>query len=1298
MSLSEIFDKYGSDKNISGYSTLYERLFDSIKMNVTTILEIGIGSVDPDMPSSFCGIYYHFPHYLPGASLRSWKEFFPNAHVYGMDIDPKCELTEDRINTFIGSSLDRESCDFLLKDLMFDFILDDGLHTGVGQLTTFRNLFDRVKTDGLYIVEDCGGTPVANLFTEYFEEFKKIADDHEYFLRGNVAFVRKNYSKRGSINEFDEFINNHNVKTVELPDVVLPIDTKSDYEEIFSRIYNEYGFFGSQESRSGDGSTIKSTVWIREKIKDLVTQKGIKTVVDIPCGDFNWMKEIVFNFEHYIGGDIVEKCIEDNKEKYESKRIEFIHFDLVKDKIPSGDLLIVRDVIGHFPLEDGKKIVDNILSSDCKYLLATSWYDPSDPTFNKTHINEDVPYGRFYFLNLTSSPFNLPDPEFYIDEGVFYDGDGKRKGLGLWDLEKVKQSYLRTIVEPEKTDLVDMNVLDIDIVTPTFHHIGQNRTDTQVIQIGAMDGISYDDTRAFLDLYRWNALLVEPIPEMFEELKENFKDSTNYIFEQSAITSYDGDVTMLTIPLSSIVGQNLHPGYKGMSAIYPLKNGFNSGYQRDIDVKSDYGIDIIVPSLTFNSLCEKHGIKKFDILICDAEGHDWIICDQIDFNKFRPSFMRFEYFNLTDEEKFLIVKKLKENGYVVSIVNGQDVDAVDIALWTEMGMVNNEITVPKKKTISIDENFNIYDYLKKLSKEEKEDLIDFMNRPPEIEVLNKDLTIVTGLWNINRTGRDFSHYIEHFKNFLDIPNNMFIYLPKEYEYLVWEKRSRENTFVKICELDDLKTLYEPFWDKTQQIRTDPSWYNSTGENGWLKNSPQATLEWYNPIVQSKMFLLNDATIWNPFDNEYFIWLDAGITNTVYKNYLIEERALDKIIPYLSNFLFLSYPYDANDEIHGFNFRSMNKFANDEVKCVCRGGLFGGNKETINQANSTYYSTLSTTLNNGFMGTEESIFSIMSYREPNMYRRYELDGNGMIVKFIESLITNNVIFAPIDNKRSSKSVTNYDLSKLKTNLYILTFNFPQQVQHTINSMEKTPEWLSKPNLFLLDNSTNEDAKQGNREIAQKYNFEYIDLGGNTGICGGRQAAAEHFDKSDADFMFFFEDDMTSNPPELEGYFCRNGFRKYIPNLYELSHKIMLKENFDFLKLTFTEVFFDNDKQCSWYNVPQEIRTKYWPDYDKLPVSGLDPNVPLTNFKNIRVTDGLAYIDGEIYYANWPMIVSKEGNRKMFIDTKWSHPYEQTWMSHMYQLTKEEKLRPAVLLASPIWHDRIKYYQNNERREN
>jgi len=404
--------------------------------------------------------------------------------------------------------------------------------------------------------------------------------------------------------------------------------------------------------------------------------------------------------------------------------------------------------------------------------------------------------------------------------------------------------------------------------------------------------------------------------------------------------------------------------------------------------------------------------------------------------------------------------------------------------------------------------------------------------------------------------------------------------------------------------------------------------------------------------------------------------------------------------YVDSFLFLGYPYDATDEIHGFNFEQMNEIAGEKVKYVCRGGLFGGHKDYIREANGTYYSLLNSTLEKGLMGTEESIFAIMAHKEPHIYRNFMLDGNGLVVKFTEALVKDNVKLQPIPKnyKPTPKVIDQEHISNLKTNLYILTFNFPEQLLHTIESMKKVPEWLEKPHLVLLDNSTNSKAKTKNKRIAKKYNFEYIHLGKNSGICGGRQAAAEHFHESDADYYFFFEDDMTSNNQEEEGNFCRNGLRKYIPNLYEILHKIIIKEDFDFLKLSFTEVYWDNNIQTSWYNVPQNIRTEFWPDYDKLPINGSDPNAPRTKFNIVNNVDGISYIDGEVTYTNWPMIMSKKGNQKVFIDTKWANPYEQTWMSYVFQEQKKGNIKAAVLLASPIWHDRIKYYKPEERREN
>lgn len=257
--------------------------------------------------------------------------------------------------------------------------------------------------------------------------------------------------------------------------------------------------------------------------------------------------------------------------------------------------------------------------------------------------------------------------------------------------------------------------------------------------------------------------------------------------------------------------------------------------------------------------------------------------------------------------------------------------------------------------------------------------------------------------------------------------------------------------------------------------------------------------------------------------------------------------------------------------------------------------------------------------------------------------------------------------------------------------------PKQFESICKSINKAdPNFLERSRNILINNSTDEGTFEEYDRLCEEYGFEEIHRE-NLGVCGGRQFAAEHFDESDADFYMFFEDDMHLNDEEYKSSTCRNGLTQYVPNLYEKVIKIMLKEKFDFLKFSFSEFYGDNGVQWAWYNVPQQIRTKYWPEYDKLPEHGLDPNAPRTKFDSIKVLDEIAYATGEIYYSNWPQIVSRAGNQKMFLDEKWERPYEQTWMSHIFQLTKDTKVKSAVLLASPVTHERFEFYEGNLRKE-
>ena len=166
---------------------------------------------------------------------------------------------------------------------------------------------------------------------------------------------------------------------------------------------------------------------------------------------------------------------------------------------------------------------------------------------------------------------------------------------------------------------------------------------------------------------------------------------------------------------------------------------------------------------------------------------------------------------------------------------------------------------------------------------------------------------------------------------------------------------------------------------------------------------------------------------------------------------------------------------------------------------------------------------------------------------------------------------------------------------------------------------------------------------------------------------------------------------------EGTVCRNGFNRYVQNLYSKSLEIIKKENLDFLKLNYSEFYGDNGTQWSWYNVPQHVRDEFWPNKPRLPEMGLDPNAPKTVFTEVLSHKSVPYAKGEIYYCNWPQIVSRIGNQKMFLDTTWAHPFEQTWMSHMYQLVKKGELNPGLLLLTPTEHDRFEHYNRELRKE-
>ena len=125
-----------------------------------------------------------------------------------------------------------------------------------------------------------------------------------------------------------------------------------DSQEIFTEIYQQ-NYWGSSESVSGSGASLRQTQALTQELEGLLKQYKIKSILDVPCGDFNWMKEVNLAGTTYLGGDIVKELILKNQNSYAPlNQVEFKVIDLTKDSLPASDLILCRDCLVHLSYEE----------------------------------------------------------------------------------------------------------------------------------------------------------------------------------------------------------------------------------------------------------------------------------------------------------------------------------------------------------------------------------------------------------------------------------------------------------------------------------------------------------------------------------------------------------------------------------------------------------------------------------------------------------------------------------------------------------------------------------------------------------------------------------------------------------------------------------------------------------------------------------------------------------------------------------------------------------------------------------
>lgn len=137
--LEDLGNKYQPSKRNHNYLVYYWMHFRDIRLRVQKVLEIGVQT---------------------DRCLKMWEEFFPNATIFGVDIDPACQAFEGgRRRIMIGDQGSREFCQQIIADSggQFDIIIDDGSHIVEHQLNTFNWMFPSLNQHGIYVIEDTGG-------------------------------------------------------------------------------------------------------------------------------------------------------------------------------------------------------------------------------------------------------------------------------------------------------------------------------------------------------------------------------------------------------------------------------------------------------------------------------------------------------------------------------------------------------------------------------------------------------------------------------------------------------------------------------------------------------------------------------------------------------------------------------------------------------------------------------------------------------------------------------------------------------------------------------------------------------------------------------------------------------------------------------------------------------------------------------------------------------------------------------------------------------------------------------------
>lgn len=210
--------------------------------------------------------------------------------------------------------------------------------------------------------------------------------------------------------------------------------------DVFTSIWR-HNYWLEDESRSGPGSTMAQTETLRAALPGLLSDHGIASLLDAPCGDMRWMCYLLPQLSvRYIGADIVPGLIEENRNRYSSNGWRFELLDVTVDDLPTVDLWMCRALFFHLSNRDVLLALENFARSDIPWLLMTNCVSDG------SHPNTDIHTGNFRILDLLQPPFQLPEPRLEIPDCI---PPSPAMTMALWHRDDIRSSlpHIRAALE-----------------------------------------------------------------------------------------------------------------------------------------------------------------------------------------------------------------------------------------------------------------------------------------------------------------------------------------------------------------------------------------------------------------------------------------------------------------------------------------------------------------------------------------------------------------------------------------------------------------------------------------------------------------------------------------------------------------------------------------------------------------------------------------------------------------------------------------------------------------------------------